>query len=200
MSRPPIDVKLPVSREKDSNRASVGLRHVRTGRPTAAAAARNIDHSSHTDSAMDAAEIRKTASLCKSEFVNKALAGSHALAAVRVIRRTELPIGCAGRGIAAGDTMAARGPGPPHGVAHRDVDRVRYKHIAALPHRDIDNRAGSRWHTARSWLAVLIKNAESRSSVLLLWYHTRALVARFSSHQKYDCKHDCQPKNRPYCV
>ena len=32
---------------------------------------------------------------------------------------------------------------------------------AALPHRHIDNRAGSRWHAAHGWLAVLIDNAES---------------------------------------
>src|SRR5437762_13415367 len=103
---------------------------------------------------MDAAEIRETASLCKSEFVNKALVGSHALAAVRVIRRTELPIRCAG--ITTCDTMAALGPGPPHSVAHRDVDRIRYKHIAALPHRDIENLTAARRHAAHGWPAVLI--------------------------------------------
>jgi hypothetical protein len=70
---------------------------------------------------MDTAEIRKTTSLCKSEFVNKTLAGSHALAAVRVIRRTELPIGCAGRGIAAGDAVAATKPGPSNGITDRDI-------------------------------------------------------------------------------
>jgi len=65
---------------------------------------------------MDTAEIRKIASLCKSEFVNEALVGSHALGAVRVIRGTELPIRSAGS--AAGDTMATEGPRPPHRVAH----------------------------------------------------------------------------------
>src|SRR5439155_1302675 len=84
--------------------------------------------------------------------------------------------------------------------AHQDVDCVRHKHIAALPHRDIENRARRRRDAAHGRPAVLIKNAESRSSVLLLWYHTRALVARFSSHQKYDCKYHSEPKNRPYCV
>ena len=67
---------------------------------------------------MDTAEIRKSASLCKSEFVNKAYDGSHARGAVRVIRRTELPIRRAGCGIATGDTVAALGPSPPHRVAH----------------------------------------------------------------------------------
>ena len=65
---------------------------------------------------MGTAEIRKIAGLCKSEFVNKALVGSHALAAVRVIRRTELPIRRAG--ITTGDTVTALGPSPPHRVAH----------------------------------------------------------------------------------
>ena len=32
--------------------------------------------------------------------------------------------------------------------------------IAALPHRDIENRAGSRWHAAHGWPAVLIDNAQ----------------------------------------
>ena len=67
---------------------------------------------------MGTAEIRKIASLCKSEFVNKAYVGKHARGAVRVIRRTELPIGCAGRGIATGDTVAAGGPCPSHCIAH----------------------------------------------------------------------------------
>jgi hypothetical protein len=77
---------------------------------------------------MDTAEIRKSASLCKSEFVNKALVGSHARGAVRVIRGTEHPIRRAGRGIATGDTVAAGRPGPSHCIAHRDIDCVRHKH------------------------------------------------------------------------
>src|SRR5262249_46240269 len=110
---------------------------------------------------MDTAEIRKSASLRKSEFVNKALAGSHARGAVRVSRRTELPIRYAGRGIATGDTVAALGPSPPHRVAHRDVDCVRHKHIAALSHRDIENLA-SGWHPANYWPAVLIHDPQCR--------------------------------------
>ena len=86
---------------------------------------------------MDTAEIRKIASLCKSELVNEALVGSHALGAVHVIRGTELPIRRA-RG-ATGDAVTAGGPRPPHGIAYRDVDCVRHKHEAALPHGYIDN-------------------------------------------------------------
>ena len=118
---------------------------------------------------MDTAEIRKIASLCKSEFVNKALVGSHACGAVRVIRRTELPIGCAGRGIATGDTVAAGGPCPSHRIAHRDVDCARAECIRpARRHRYIDNRASCCWDAVHRWLAVLIENADGRRDLLLL--------------------------------
>ena len=118
---------------------------------------------------MGTAEIRKIASLCKSEFVNKVLVGKHALGAVRVIWRTELPIGCAGRGIATGDTVAAVGPSPSHRVANRDVHRVRHKlETISTSHHHIDSRAGSRWHPAHRWLAILIENADGRSEMLFL--------------------------------
>src|SRR6267378_2544443 len=98
---------------------------------------------------MDTAEVRKIASLCKSEFVNKAYVGKHARGAVRVIRRTELPIGCARRGIATGDTVAAGGPCPSHCIAHRNVDCTRVERkCPTRRHRYIDNRAGCRWHAA----------------------------------------------------
>ena len=146
---------------------------------------------------MDTAEIRKTTSLCKSEFVNKALAGSHALAAVRVIRRTELLIGCAGRGIATGDTVSAGGPCPSHRVTHRDVDFIRYKHIAALPHCDIDSRAGCRWNTAYGRLPVLIDNTQRRAVHVQC---SRSLLAGFSPHQNSKRKDSCDAKNQPCCI
>src|SRR5215475_8024428 len=106
---------------------------------------------------MHKAEIRKTASLCKSELVNKALVGKHALGAVRVIRRTELPIGRAGT--ATGHTVTATAPRPPHRVANRNVDGVRRKReTPARPDGHIDNRAGRRWRAARHWPSVLIHN------------------------------------------
>ena len=146
---------------------------------------------------MDTAEIRKTTSLCKSEFVNKALAGSHALAAVRVIRRTELLIGCAGRGIATGDTVSAGGPCPSHRVTHRDVDFIRYKHITALPHCDIDSHAGCRWHTAYGRLPVLIDNTQRRAVHVQC---SRSLLAGFSPHQNSKRKDSCDAKNQPCCI
>src|SRR5262249_820072 len=152
----------PVSREKHANRARVGTGQIGSARPRATATARNIDYSSHTDSAMDTAEIRKTTSLRKSEFINKTLAGSHACGAVRVIRRTKLPIRYAGRGVATGDTVAALRPGPPHRVAHRDVDCVRHKHIAALPHRNIENLTRGRGHAAHDRPPALIHNPQRR--------------------------------------
>ena len=65
--------------------------------------------------------------------------------------------------------------------------------IATLPHRHIDNRAGSRWHAAHGWPAVLIENADGETRYLFL-LHRRAFVARFSLRQKYDRKHRCQCK------
>src|SRR5436190_17319494 len=108
---------------------------------------------------MGKAEIRKIASLCKSELVNKALAGKHALGAVHVIRRTELPIRSA-RG-ATGDAVATGVPSPPHRVTHRDVDCARVERKRPTRrHRHIENRAGSRWNAAHGWPAVLIDNAQ----------------------------------------
>src|SRR5690349_21173703 len=109
---------------------------------------------------MDTAEIRKIANLCKSEFVNEVYAGSHARGAVHVIRRTELPIRCAGRG-PTGDAVAASGPCPSHRIAHRDVDCARAEcKRPTRRHRYIDSRAGSRWNAAHGRTAVLIDNAD----------------------------------------
>src|SRR5436305_12011821 len=142
---------------------------------------------------MDTAEIRKTASLCKSEFISKTLAGSHALAAVRVTRRTKQVI--RGAGNTTGDTMAARGPGPPHGVAHRDVDCVRHKHVAALPHRDIDNLAGAP-HAAHGRPAVLIENLNALCATLLVRRGTGLPITRFSSNHNCDGRDRCDRKNQ----
>jgi hypothetical protein len=118
---------------------------------------------------MGTAEIRKIASLRKSEFVNKAQVGQHARGAVRIIRRTELPVGCAGRGIATGDTVAAGGPRPSHGIAHRNVDCARAEcKRPARRHRYIENRATCRSDAAYRWLAVLIENADGCPDMLFL--------------------------------
>jgi hypothetical protein len=117
---------------------------------------------------MDTAEIRKIASLCKSEVVNKVLGGKHALGrAVHVIRRTEMPIRRA-RG-ATGDTVAASGPCPSHRIAHRDVDCARAEcKRPTWRYRHIHNRAGCRWHAVYGWLAVLIDNIDALGGGLLL--------------------------------
>lgn len=111
---------------------------------------------------MDTAEIRKIAGLCKSEFVNKAYVGNHARGAVRVIRRTELPIGCAGRGIATGDTVAATKPSPSDGVTNGDVQVVRTKGETALSDRHIESLAAARRHATHGWPAILIHNPQTR--------------------------------------
>ena len=83
---------------------------------------RNIDHTSHSSKAVQSAEVRVTASLCKSVFVNEACIGKNPSVTIGIIRRTELPIGCTRR--AAGDTVVIAAPGPSHGVTHRDVECV----------------------------------------------------------------------------
>src|SRR5215831_5965915 len=140
---------------------------------------------------MRTAEIRKTANLCKSEFVNEALVGKGARCAVRVIRRTELPIRSAGRGIATGDTVASTAPGPPHRVANRNVDCARVERkLATWPHGHIDSRAGCRWGSAHSWAAVLIDNPDWwRTLCVKHVSHTCALLARFSPYQK-SCRNE----------
>jgi len=143
---------------------------------------------------MDTTEIRKTASLCKSEFVNKAQVGSHALGAVRVIRRTEHPIGCAGRGIATGDTVSAGGPCPAHRVTDRNIDCARTERKRPIRcHHHIDNCAGCRWRAAHGWTAVLIDNAQGGPAFSA--GHACVFFGRFSLHQKSCPNENCQPKN-----
>jgi len=143
---------------------------------------------------MDTAEIRKSASLCKSEFVNKAHVGSHAHGAVRVIRRTELPIRRAGREITTGDTVAASGPCPLHRVAHGDIDCARIERKRPTRcHRHSDRRAPSRWHAAHGWPAVLIENAQGWPAFSA--GQACVFLGRFSPHQKSCRNENCHPKN-----
>ena len=92
---------------------------------------------------MRTAEIRKGANLCKSEFVNEAHVGKHARGAVRFIRRTEHPIGYAGRGIATGDTVAVTKPGPSNGITDRDICCGRRERETIYPYRNIENLASA---------------------------------------------------------
>ena len=147
---------------------------------------------------MGTAEIRKITSLCKSEFVNKAYIGKRARGAVRVIRGTELPIGCAGRG-ATGDTVTAGGPCPSHCIAHRNVDCARVERKRPTRrHRHIENRAGSRSHAAHGRPAVLIKNPQRRCAFAV--WRACAFFAGFSPHQNSKRKDSCDPKNQPCCI
>ena len=86
---------------------------------------RNIDNTGHSSKAVQRTEVRITASLGKSVFVNCACVRKDSCVTVHVIRGAELPVGCA-RG-AAGNTVGVAAPGPSHGVAHRDVEGVRHK-------------------------------------------------------------------------
>ena len=69
---------------------------------------------------MRVAEVRINAGLGKRVLINRAYVGKNSRWTVRIVRRTKLRIYKARR--ATGDTVAALGPGPSHGVAYRDVD------------------------------------------------------------------------------
>ena len=147
---------------------------------------------------MDTAEIRKIASLCKSELVNEALVGNHALGAVHVIRGTELPIRRA-RG-ATGDTVAASGPCPSDRIAHRDVDCARAEcKRPTRRHGHIDNRASCRWRAAHGWPAVLIYNMNGVGGGLLLLRRDDVSVTRLSLRRKHERKRDCQGESDSCC-
>src|SRR5438552_8668691 len=108
---------------------------------------------------MRKAEIRKIASLCKSEFIHEPCVVQGSVVAVHVIRRTELPIRRA-RG-AAGDTVAVPSPGPAHRVTGRNIDCARIERKRPTRrHCHIDSRARSRWHPAYGRTAVLIDYAQ----------------------------------------
>jgi hypothetical protein len=108
---------------------------------------------------MRVAEVRIDAGLCKGVLINCPLAGKNSRYTIRIIRGTKLRIYKARRSTA--DTVAALGPGPSNGVAYRDVDGVRDKHIASLPYRHIKNLA-ARWYATHCRSAVLIHNSEPR--------------------------------------
>jgi hypothetical protein len=82
----------------------------------------NVDHTSHSSKAVQGTEVSVSAGLRKSVFVNRARVRKDSCVTIHVIRRTELPVGCA-RG-ATGNTVGVAAPGPSHGVAHRDIQCV----------------------------------------------------------------------------
>ena len=83
---------------------------------------RNIDYTSHASKAVQGAEVTESASLRKGVFINGARVRKDSCVTIHVIRRTELPVGCA-RG-AAGNTVGVAAPGPSHSVADGDVQCV----------------------------------------------------------------------------
>jgi len=107
---------------------------------------------------MRGAEVRKSARLRESVFVNEACIIKNSLVAVRVIRRTKLFI--SGARIAAGDTVAATKPGPPDGITDRDIYCGRCKRETTLRYRHIEDLPSAGWDTAYCRLAVLIHNVD----------------------------------------
>ena len=144
------------------------------------------------DGAVRDADVRITSRRRKSMRVNSACVREDSWKAIHVVRRTKLRIGDAMRTTA--DTVAAKGPGPAHGVTNRDVDRARVERESTTGrHHHIDNRARSRRDAAHGRLAVLIDNSEWRRTPFVR--RTCAPLARFSAHQKSDRKNGCDPKN-----
>src|SRR5262249_15179746 len=106
--------------------------------------------------------------------------GEHSRKTIHVVRRTKLRISSARR--AAGDTVAAVGPGPSHRIAHRDVDCVRDKlETTSTSYHDVESRAVRRWNAVHGWLAVSIENADGRRPLCVRCICS--LLAGFGPHQ-----------------
>src|SRR5262249_47396156 len=101
----------------------------------------DIDHTSHTNKAVQVAEVRVSASLVKSVLVNEPRIIENSSVTVHVIRRAELPIGCTRH--TARDTVIIAAPGPPYCVAHGNVYCIRNKpqFVSQRAHRHIENLA-----------------------------------------------------------
>jgi hypothetical protein len=148
---------------------------------------------------MRVAEVMKGAGLSKGVLINEACIAECPRLTVRIIRRTKLSID--GARHATGDAVAAGGPGPPHRVADRDVDRVRNKYEAALSHRYVEDLIANRWQAADCWPAVLIDDIDAVGGGLLFLRRRDASVSRFSLRRKYQRKGRCQQKSpRHYCI
>ena len=141
---------------------------------------------------MRKAEVRKGAGLRKSVRIDEACIVKSSLIAVRIIRGTKLAVRSAR--IAAGDAVVVAGPGPAHRVTHRDIDCIRHKDEAALPHCYIYNLTATRWHATHSWPSILIHNVKGMDGGRLLLRDRDGSVTRFSSQRKYRRKCCCQQK------
>ena len=140
---------------------------------------------------MRKAEVRKTAGRCKSKFIYESGAIQGSKLAVCVSRRTKLSI--CGTWIATGDTVAVASPGPSHRVTDRDIDRARIEHKRPVrSHCHIESRIRSRGPGSNSWPSVLIDDPQQRLRGVR---DSRALLARFSSHQQPCANENCHPKH-----
>jgi hypothetical protein len=126
---------------------------------------------------MQEAKVRVSASLRKRVFVNEPCIRKNSSVTVRVIRRTELPVGCVTS--AAGNTVVVAAPGPPHRVADRDVECVRHKPdwVSRRSYSHIENLAASQAPAAWHLTAVLIDNPDGRKSELFSCCGGAAIVA-----------------------
>jgi len=147
----------------------------------------------HPSKAVQSAEVRKSAGLCKSVLVNSACIGKDSCVAIHVVRRTKFAIGSA-RG-AAGNTVVIAAPGPSHCVAHRNGDRVGDKayFVSLRSYRYIENLATGRASTTLYRPAVLIYDPDACTGVPYRYGTTRALIARLNWRQECHYKKNCQP-------
>lgn len=105
---------------------------------------------------MQRAEILVGARLGKGELVDEPCVIKYSSVAVRVIRRTKLPISCAGR--AACNAVRVTRPRPAYGVPHTDVYHIWIKgeFTAYGTHSDVESLATGISLSARSLASVLI--------------------------------------------
>jgi len=161
-------------------------------RPRGPVLSTDMDHASHIILAMCGAEVRVIAAANESVLIDRSAIGKNSSVAVGIIRRTKLFIGNARS--AAGDAMATADPRPSHCVAYVDADFDRHKR-ETLPDGHIENLAGTKRHTVRHWLPVLVDNSKDSESALFLCRESAVSVSRVSLRQKYCRKHQGDPKS-----
>src|ERR1051325_416264 len=107
---------------------------------------------------MQGAVVLVRAGLGESILVHKSGVVQSSRFTVCVIMRTELPVGCAG--CATGYAVRIAGPGPPHSVAHANIDGVRHEleFVSFWSHCHIENLAPCVSLPSRSLASVLIND------------------------------------------
>jgi len=152
----------------------------------------DVNYSSHSSKAVQGAKILVHARLRKSELIHEARVVKSSRLAVHVIRRTKLPILCAGR--ATGNTVKIALPRPAHRVAHANVDHIRRKteFVSHRSHCYIKNLTPNVWLSTRNRASVLIDDADCRSHAVFRHRVTTLVASGLCG--PYDCcqKEQCE--------